>query len=259
MSFYKKHAPNHREHARRPSGPEPVRRDEGSARRGRHPLGLRGEGEEADQGAGTGAGRLHRGQERDQLLPARQHAALVGHQHVPEGALPRGRPQGGRVRRRVRGRAVRHRLHVPHGDAVRAAGDPADLGAVPEVQLRARDRPERDARHVRRRRHLLPGQHHQGPRPDHQGRRAHPVAGNVADDHGRRPLDRLSLRPRRGPVRGRERGHHPHRPSRGHAGQGHGRDHAHMSVVPRHQHPELPAEEPGAVGDRRLAGAPCRA
>ena len=46
-------------------------------------------------------------------------------------------------------------------------------------------RPERDARHVRRRRHLLPGQHHQGPRPDHQGRRAHPVAGHAADDHGR--------------------------------------------------------------------------
>ena len=64
--------------------------------------------------------------------------------------------------------------------------------------------------------------------------------------------------PRRGPVRGRQRRDHPPRPARGHAGKGHGRDHAHLSVVPRHEHQELPAEEPGAAGDRRLAGAACR-
>ncbi len=86
MSFYKQHALNHRGHSwRPPPGPEqPVRRDEGSARGGRHPDGVRGEGEEANQGAGTGAGRLDRGQERDQLLPARKHAALVRDQHVPQ-------------------------------------------------------------------------------------------------------------------------------------------------------------------------------
>ena len=111
---------------------------------------------------------------------------------------------------------------------------------------------------MRRRRHLLPGQHHQEPRPDHQGRRAHPVAGHAADDHGRRPLDRLSHRPRGRAMRGGEGGDHPRRPPRGHAGKGHGRDHAHLSVVPRHQYPELPAVEPGAAGDRRLAGAPRR-
>ena len=60
------------------------------------------------------------------------------------------------------------------------------------------------------------------------------------------------------PVRGRQGGHHPRRSPRGHAGKGHGRDHAHLSVVPRHQHPELPADEPGAARDRRLAGAPRR-
>ena len=62
----------------------------------------------------------------------------------------------------------------------------------------------------------------------------------------------------RGPMRGREGGDHPPRPPRGHAGKGHGRDHAYLSVVPRHEHPELPAVEPGAAGDRRLAGAPRR-
>lgn len=29
---------------------------------------------------------------------------------------------------------------------------------------------------------------------------------------------------------------------------------AHDTVVPRHEHPERPAEEPGAVRHRRLAG-----
>ena len=199
--------------------------------------------------------RLDRGQERDQLLPARQHPALVGDQYVPEAPLPRRRPQGGRVRRRVRRRAVRHRLHVPLGHAVRPAGNPADLGAVPEVQLRARHRPERNAQDVRRRRHLLPVEHHQGARPDHQGRRPHPVAGHPADDHGWRPLDRIPHGPRRGPVHRRQRRHHPPRPARGHARKGHGRDHAHVSVVPRHEHQELPGEEPRAAGDRRLAGS----
>ena len=66
--------------------------------------------------------------------------ALVGHQHSAEFALPRGRSQGRRIRRRLRGRAVRHRLHVSHRNTVRAARDAADLGPVPEVQLRARDR-----------------------------------------------------------------------------------------------------------------------
>ena len=100
----------------------------------------------------------------------------------------------------------------------------------------------RVAQHVRRRRHLLPGQHHQEPRPDHERRRAHSVAGHAADDHGRRSLDRLSHRPRRGSVRGRQGRHHPPRPARRHAGKGHGRDHAHLPVVPRDQHSELPAD-----------------
>ena len=144
MSFYKKHAPNHREHARNLpdlSQYEGMKdqRDEAAI-----PSAYAREGEEADQGTGTGAGRLDRGQVRHQLLPARQLAALVGHQHLLEAALRRRRPQGGRIRRRVRGGAVRHRLHVPHGHPVRAARDAAHLVALPEVQLRARDRPGRD-------------------------------------------------------------------------------------------------------------------
>ena len=51
MSFYKKHAPIGAG-TPRPSGLEPVRRDEGSNRGGRHPDGVRGEGEEANQGTG---------------------------------------------------------------------------------------------------------------------------------------------------------------------------------------------------------------
>ena len=63
------------------------------------------------------------------------------------------------------------------------------------------------------------------------------------------------MRARRGPVRGGECRHHPSGPAHRHAGKGHGRDHAHLSVVPRNQYPELPADESGASGHRRMAGA----
>ena len=74
---------------------------------------------------------------------------------------------GGRLRRGGDGRSVRRRDDVPSGDALRAAGDPKDLGALHAVLLRARRRSARvdhDRRHRRRLRH--PRQHREGLRPD---------------------------------------------------------------------------------------------
>ncbi len=125
-------------------------------RRGCHSSALRREGEEADRGAGGWSRRADASRTRaHQLLPARKLAALVGHQHLPEAARRRGRPQGGRIRRRIRG-GVRHRLHVPHGHCVRAARDARISMLYQKYSYEHGDRPGRDARHVRRRRHFLP-------------------------------------------------------------------------------------------------------
>ena len=68
----------------------------------------------------------------------------------------------------------------------------------------------------------------------------------------RRPLDRLSRRPRdRPPYRGQGRDHPPRPPHR-HAGTRHGRADAHDAVVPCLEHPERPGEQPRADGHRRL-------
>ena len=78
-------------------------------------------------------------------------------------------------------------------------------------------------------------------RPDRPCRLVRPRAGRVPGRDRRRPLDRLSRRPRdRPPHRGQGRDHPPRPPHR-HAGTRHGRADAHDAVVPRHQHPERPA------------------
>jgi hypothetical protein len=57
-----------------------------------------------------------------------------------------------------------------------------------------------------------------------------------------RPTTRswLSLRLRCGAVHGRQGRDHPPRPTRGHAREGFGRDHAHLPLVPRDKHAEAP-------------------
>ncbi len=141
---------------------------------------------------------------------------LAGRASTPsEAAMRRRRPQGGRTYDvAVRGRTVRRRLHVPLRHPVRARKGCGRIStALPEVQLRARGSTwaRRASAMCERRRHLLPGQHHRSHRSDHQGHRAHPVAG-----HRYRPImggDHsiwLSHRPRTvAAMRGGEGGDHP--------------------------------------------------
>ena len=204
--------------------------------------------------------RLHRGPAHPDVLP-RRAAALRRHQHLPQGALRRGRAALRRVRRRGAGRAVRRRHHLPLRHPVRAAGHPQDLRAVRPVQLRARRRPARVDHHRRPRRHLHhPGQHREDVRPDLQGRRrtstqsgAFPVV--LGGDHS---IGYPTVRGVAEHLHGQPR-HHPLRPARRHPGDRPRRADAHHAVVPRHGHPERAAEEPGADRHRRLAGAPARA
>ena len=128
MSFYKSHAPKHREHTREVKLPElegmkalrEEAQDSIAAMAGRSA---------ARQGIRPGMRRFHRGQNRDQLFSARRAAALVRHQHVPEDALPGGRAQGGRIRRSLCRRAFRHRHHLPRRHALRPARNPPHLVA----------------------------------------------------------------------------------------------------------------------------------
>ncbi len=196
MSFYKKPCP---EASGTHQGSETARtrRHEGSSGREPDPVATVGRGSAAGQGIRTGMRRFDRRQIRDQLFSARRAAALVRHQHVPKNPLPGRRTQSRRVRRSLCRRAVRHRHYVPRRYALRPARNPPHLVLVHHLQFRNGRGSSRIAQDVRRWRYLLPGQHHQESRPDHQGRRAYPVARNASDDHGRRPLHRLPLRARR--------------------------------------------------------------
>ena len=104
----------------------------------------------------------------DPDLRARRAAPLRRHQHVPQGALCRERARRRQVRRRGARHPVRQRHHLPPRHPLRAAGHPADLGALHALQLRARRRPARADDAVRRRRRVHhPGQPREELRPDH--------------------------------------------------------------------------------------------
>ena len=64
---------------------------------------------------------------------------------------------------------------------------------------------------------------------------------------------RLSLRSRSGAVHGRQGRDHPPRPTRGHAREGYGRDHAHLPLVPRDKHAGAPPANLVQLGTGRLA------
>lgn len=63
----------------------------------------------------------------------------------------------------------------------------------------------------------------------------------------------LSLRLRCGAVHGRQGRDHPPRLTRGHAREGHGRDHAHLPLVPRDKHADAPPANLVQLGIGRLA------
>ena len=114
---------------------------------------------------------LHRGPAHPDVLP-RRAAALRRHQHLPQGAVRRGRAPLRRVRRGRARRAVRRRHHLPLRHPVRPAGHPQDLRALRPVLLRTRRRPARVDHDRRPGRHLHhPGQHREDLRPDLQGGR----------------------------------------------------------------------------------------
>ena len=198
-----------------------------------------GGGDRPRAGAGAAGRRLHRRPADPDVLP-RRAAALRRHQHLPQGAVRRGRPPLRRVRRRRARRPVRRRHHLPLGHPLRPAGHPQDLRALRAVQLRAGRRPARDDHDRRPRRHLHdPRQHREDVRPDHQGRLARLRQRRVPRRARRRPLDRLPDHPRRRPApQRRQPRDHPLRPARRHPGDRPRRADAHHALVPRHGHPQ---------------------
>ncbi len=113
-------------------------------------------------------------------------------------------------------------------------------------------RPLRGAQPLRRRRHLRhPVEPREVLRPDRPRRLVRPRAGRVPRRHRRRPLDRLSGRPRDRPAHRGQGRDHPPRPPHRHPGTRHGRADAHDAVVPCHEHPE----RPGRATSSRWASA----
>ena len=135
MSFYKKHAPNHREHARnlpdlsqyegmkdqRDESAIPSAYAEKEKKRIKE-LGLEPADSIEDKSEIScfqrGSSPHWSGINTFLKLPYVEDVRKVGEYDVA-----------------FVGVAVRHRLHIPHGDAVRAAGDATHLVALPEIQL----------------------------------------------------------------------------------------------------------------------------
>jgi hypothetical protein len=182
-------------------------------------------------------------------------ATLRRDEHVYGLSVRGGRVVGWELRRGDTRGAAGHRDHLPSRFSLQAAGHQVRLGALRHRQLRDGHRhPGAAPGRGRRRRLRHPGQYREELRPDRTRGQSRCPERRFPGDPGRRPLDRLSGHAwHRAPHR-RQRRDHPPRPARGHPGEGDGQADAPDAVVPRHEHPERPAEEPGAVRHRGLAG-----
>ena len=176
MSFYKRHAPNHREHTR----PLPDFQElEGMrALREEKTIPLRQWQEEVRRGKEFGLECVDSIEDKSEIS-CFQRGELPhwsGINTFLKTPLSRRRAQGRRIRRRVSRRAIRHRDHLPRGHALRAARNPPHFVPLHHLQFRAGRGSARVAQDVRRGRCVLPRQHHQEPRSDLQSRGAHSFA-----------------------------------------------------------------------------------
>ena len=153
----------------------------------------------------------------------RPSAGLRRHQHLHEGALLRGHPQGRRLRGGLCRRAVQFGHDLPAGNALRSAGGAPHLGALRRLLVRRRRRYLRGARLLRRGRHLRhPRQYREDLRPGDQGGLAYLHVGRVSHHLRRRSQPRLSQCPGDRAAYRRQCRHHPHRPPYRYPGEGYG-------------------------------------